>query len=109
MLLGCIGAVGVIAVWSPLAANWPMISLIRAAATPIGLLLAMLGFMYPVLRYLKRASAAGSLRGMDSATVLRRMVFGASLTSVALLGTWGTLQWTPKWADGLTNRRTVGQ
>jgi hypothetical protein len=103
VLVGCLGAVGVIAVWSPLAAEWPMISLTRALVTPIGLLLALLGYVYPVLRYLSRASAAGSLRGMSGGTVLRRMVFGASLTSVALLGTWGTLQWTPKWADGLIN------
>jgi MFS family permease len=103
VLVGCIGAVGVIFVWSPIVTEWPAKVPLQAIVSPLGLAVSLLGFMYPVLRYLKRAAAAGSLRGMDGGTVVRRMLFGASLTSVALLGTWGTLQWTPKWADGLTN------
>ena len=30
---------------------------------------------------------------------LSRMLLGACLAGVALLGTWGSLQWAPKWAD----------
>jgi MFS family permease len=34
---------------------------------------------------------------------MRRMMFGAALSAVALLGTWGSLQWAPKWAIALSN------
>ncbi len=102
VLVGCIGAVGVIAVWSPLVAGLPLLTVLRVIVTPVGLALAMFGYMYPVRRYLSRASLAGSLRGMDSPTVLRRMIFGAALTGVALLGTWGTVQWIPKWVTEMT-------
>ncbi len=38
---------------------------------------------------------------------LRRMLLGAGLSGVALLGTWGSIQWAPSWADQLT--RASGQ
>jgi len=34
---------------------------------------------------------------------LRRMLLGAGLSGVALLGTWGSIQWAPTWADKLTD------
>ena len=51
-------------------------------------------------RYLARATASGSLRG-GPGDVVRMMLFGAGLAAVALLGTWGSIQWMPKWAISL--------
>src|SRR5207249_707366 len=34
---------------------------------------------------------------------LRRMLLAACLSGVALLGTWGSTQWAPTWANMLTN------
>ena len=35
-----------------------------------------------------------------------RMLMGAVLSGVALLGTWGSTQWAPSWADKLTDSET---
>jgi MFS family permease len=73
----------------------------RVAGTVLGLVLATCGYMYPVVRYLRRHAAAP---GTDDITwhILRRMLLAASLSGVALLGTWGATQWAPSWADKLT-------
>jgi MFS family permease len=39
----------------------------------------------------------------DQRRYIGRMLLGASLAGVALLGTWGSLQWAPKWAIALAN------
>jgi MFS family permease len=38
----------------------------------------------------------------DRGATLRLLLLGATLAGVALLGTWGSVQWAPKWADALT-------
>jgi MFS transporter, SHS family, sialic acid transporter len=85
---------------------------IRFIATVIGLLLALGGYLYPVYQYQKRASRA---QGSDTETVTReaasnskmivRMMLGAGLSGVALLGTWGATQQAPAWADKLTETK----
>ncbi len=66
--------------------------------TLVGLAVALAGYLYPVRRYLKRASIAGSLSAGTERDVLRKMLYGAALAGVALLGTWGAIQWAPRWA-----------
>ena len=62
-----------------------------------GLIVAAVGYSYPVRRYLKRgATAAGVARHVAASA--RRMLLGAGFSGVALLGTWGSLQWAPLWA-----------
>ncbi len=71
--------------------------------------MAVAGYSYPVRRYLTReaasAAAAGgasdavAARRADAGLVIRRMLFAASISGVALLGTWGAMQWAPSWAD----------
>jgi SHS family sialic acid transporter-like MFS transporter len=41
------------------------------------------------------------LSGANGKQVVRMMLFGASLAGVALLGTWGSIQWAPRWAAQL--------
>jgi MFS family permease len=118
VLIGAAAASGVIVLWSPaagqfiqsavggsnssfLAANG--LKLIRFAGTALGLAIALVGFIFPVVRYLVRAEEAGKLRASDRSRYIGRMLLGAALAGVALLGTWGSLQWAPKWAIALAS------
>ncbi len=97
VLIGSVATLAIIWAWSPAG-----ISAIPATfITIVGLAIALLGFLYPVRQYLKRAAAAGSLHADSQRQVLRNMLFGAGLAGVALLGTWGSIQWAPRWAGQL--------
>jgi MFS family permease len=67
-----------------------------------GLVIAMVGYLYPVRRYLARMRAAGG-KTADSGNVVGRMIIAAGLSGVALLGTWASIQAAPAWADKLAN------
>src|SRR6185503_12391807 len=54
-------------------------------------------FLHPVRRYVHRAELAGSLRSGHGTDIVKMMLFGAGLAAVALLGTWGSTQWAPRW------------
>jgi hypothetical protein len=75
----------------------------RILLSALGFGVALVGFMYPVVRYLARAEQAGALRKGDRARCIRRLIFGACLAGIALLGTWGSLQWVVKWSIALSN------
>ncbi len=65
-----------------------------------GVAVALAGYLYPVRRYLARVRASsGETAG--SRTVVGRMMIGACLSGVALLGTWASTQSAPSWADKL--------
>ena len=99
VLGGCLAAIGIIYVWSPLqndARAW-----IRIVVTIFGLAACLIGFLYPVRQFLTRTIAAGKVAPEQKNRVIGRMLFGASLAGVALLGTWGSIQWAPGWADSL--------
>lgn len=68
--------------------------------TLVGLAIAMIGYTFPVRRYLRRQAA---MSGAIDAEVLKKtlghMLLGACLSGVALIGTWGLTQWIPRWAD----------
>lgn len=75
---------------------------IRLIATVIGVLVAIVGYTYPVLRYLQRLRASGGASQEAAGPTIRRMLLAACLSGVALLGTWGGTQQAPAWADKLT-------
>lgn len=104
VLIGCLAAGAIVVVWSPAVTNpwvqWPV--------TVVGVVIALFGYMHPVRRYLGRADAASILsgglaisHGGETGSVVRRLLLGAALTGVALLGTWGTIQWVPRWTGKL--------
>jgi SHS family sialic acid transporter-like MFS transporter len=95
---GAVGAAIVIATWSPAVTSWG----VRAAVTPLGLLAAFAGFIHPVRMYLRRAEAGGAVGRDEAAAIRGRLVIGALLAGVPLLGTWGALQWAPSWAIQMT-------
>ncbi len=93
VLFGSLSALMIIWAWSPAGTSAP----IATVLTVIGLVLALLGFLYPVRRYLVRSEAAGSFTHSHNQGVIKMMIFGAGLAAVALLGTWGSTQWAPRW------------
>lgn len=124
ILVGALGALAVIFVWSPVFSEMlptshdintdpvaPTVwaNTVRVIVTAAGLLIALGGYMFPVVRYLGRAVAANRLLPRDSTRYIRRMLLGACLSGVALLGTWGSLQWAPKWAIALSRQLPADQ
>ncbi len=73
---------------------------LRVAATVLGLAIATIGYTYPVIRFFQRQAAA-NVKTKDWRPTLNRMLMGACLSGVALLGTWGSTQWAPTFADKL--------
>ena len=103
VLIGGIAAMTIVWAWSPACSDKGL----AISITAVGLGIALAGYLYPVRRYLERAEASGSLRGTDGKTVLNKMIFGASIAGIALLGTWGAIQWMPRWAAQLANDPTL--
>ncbi|HYR59062.1 MAG TPA: MFS transporter, partial [Chthoniobacteraceae bacterium] len=97
VLIGGIAALFIIWAWSPAGAAAGVTTLLAIAITLIGLTIALFGYLHPVRRYLRRAEIAGSLRSGHGVEIVKMMIFGAGLAAVALLGTWGSTQWAPRW------------
>jgi MFS family permease len=119
VILGAVGALVVVVVWSPLfkgmfiadanaaAGNMAISSsgyLPRIAITFAGILVALVGYTHPVRKYLLRAEETQELTYTDKRTYVKRMLLGACLAGIPLLGTWGSLQWAPKWAIALAQQ-----
>lgn len=103
VFIGAAGPAVIIYVW----ANDVDLS-VRILGTLMGLTVATAGYVFPVMQYLKRTFALGGIAKEADAwkPTLRRMLLGACLSGVALLGTWGSTQWAPAWAGKLTQGRT---
>jgi len=101
VLIGLAGPVMIVAVWafdgSKLMSQWWIVQIV---ATLLGLVIATIGYTYPVVRFFQRHQLATG--GEDWRPTLRRMLLAACLSGVALLGTWGSTQWVPTWADKLS-------
>jgi hypothetical protein len=97
VLVGALGACLIIYLW---AVEFSLPT--RLVGSALGLLVALLGYTYPVVRYLQRSGTAFQDPVHGWRPTLGRMLLGACLSGVALLGTWGSIQWAPSWADRLT-------
>jgi SHS family sialic acid transporter-like MFS transporter len=119
VVLGAIGAAMVVVLWSPgfsyivrrfASGDLPndevpaLAQVFRGVGSVLGLGIACVGFIYPVARYLSRAERVGTLDAGDRSRCLRHLLFGACLAGVALLGTWGSVQWAPKWSIALARQ-----
>ncbi len=93
VLIGSVAALAIVWAWSPAGVG----ALAAMAVTIVGLIIALFGYLYPARRYVARAELAGSLRQGQGRVIVRMMLFGAGLAAVALLGTWGSTQWAPRW------------
>lgn len=109
VLIGSLGACGVVAAWAisdeDLAAvvGPSLILAVRLITTGVGLVVVTLGYVYPVLIYLKRASLTSNDPQFRWQPIIKMMLLAACLSGVALLGTWGTTQQAPTWADQMTS------
>ncbi len=95
VLVGLAGPALIVYVWAV-----PHHALVRLVATLVGLTIAAVGYTYPVMRFFHRQQLAGGTEAWQP--TLQRMLLGACLSGVALLGTWGSTQWAPSWADKLS-------
>jgi len=100
VLFGAIGPLSMIYLWAT-DHGW----LVRTVGSVIGLVVAYVGYTHPVRRYLQRAVAGGTAGPDGARSILKRMLAGACLSGVALLGTWGAIQLGPSWADQLSKQQ----
>ncbi|OYW18492.1 MAG: hypothetical protein B7Z55_10530 [Planctomycetales bacterium 12-60-4] len=109
VLIGAIGPTMIITVWAydkldlPGGTTLPIPMAVKIPVTLVGLVIAIFGYTYPVVRYLQRGLvASGSLDKTAARRTIHLMLLGACLIGVALLGTWGSTQWAVKWAGEMT-------
>jgi MFS family permease len=109
VLIGSMGACGMIAAWAAddawLAslAGADAVLPLRIAATLLGLIVVTLGYIYPVMVYVRRAGAVSADPDFRWQSTLKTMLLAACLSGVALLGTWGTTQQAPTWAHQIAS------
>jgi len=112
VVLGTLAAMAMISVWAyPEMFGATMAEStrlgIQIAVTVVGLGLTYLGFTYPIRRYIGRtlADKPGSLGTWTGPAILRRLIIGATLSGVALLGTWASIQNAAPWANQLAENQ----
>jgi MFS family permease len=100
VLVGAGAGIALIFLWAlpDLGLGW------RIAGSIPALVLALVGYLYPVARYLRRAGSQGPGSFREWAQIMRRLLLGASLGGVALLGTWASIQQAPTWAYELAKK-----
>jgi MFS family permease len=99
VLIGAVAACGIIYLW---ATPWHLG--VRIVGSLIGFGIVTWGYTFPVLRYLMRAHDAGLVGGEQWRPTLKRMLLAATISGVALLGTWGTIQQAPAWSGVLVEQ-----
>lgn len=101
VLIGAAGPGLMIYVWATSADTT-----VRIVGSLIGGIVATIGYLYPVFRYLRRERAANP-SASSTTNAIPRMLLGACLSGVALLGTWGSTQWAPSWSAQLMEKATA--
>lgn len=106
VLVAAMVVLGIIAIWSP-AVFAKVGNLVAIPATLVGMAVVLWGYLLPVRRYLGRAHGSGRFESGERSTVMRNLLFGTALASVALMGTWGSTQQAAKWASFLSPQGTA--
>lgn len=85
--------------------SWRWLMLVAAA--PALLVLAVRLFVPESERWRRAVARAPTrpLRELLGPELRRRTLLGVALASVALVGTWGSVQWIPLWVDQMTGGR----
>jgi MFS transporter, SHS family, sialic acid transporter len=89
VLGGAIGACGIVVSWMPIL-DMPVAG--RIAGSVVGFVVALAGYTYPAYRFLRRSDVAELPAHHRTGPTFRRMLIGACLSGVALMGTWGSVQ-----------------
>ena len=98
VLVGAIAALGIIALWAPIWSE-PIPFALQAGGSAVGLVVVIVGYLMPARGYLARSSLSPERKR----STLFRMLLGAGLSGVALLGTWAGLMWVYMWVGALPN------
>jgi MFS family permease len=95
VLVGSAACFGILGLW----AN-DVIWVVRIVGT-IGFLgVVTVGYLWPIRNYLSRNAETPEFRR----ATLSMMLIAAGISGVALLGTWGSVQWAQPWADKLSEK-----
>jgi SHS family sialic acid transporter-like MFS transporter len=96
---GLLGALGLIFQVSRESWRWVML----AGTAPAFLALFIIRWVPESERWKASAKTTSRpLREIFSPTLLKRTLLGLTLASIVLIGTWGSVQWLPAWADQMT-------
>ncbi|MSR51862.1 MAG: MFS transporter [Gemmataceae bacterium] len=98
VLIGAVAGCGLIAFW----AIPDLHMLVRVGGTLVMVVIVTAGYLYPIVRYVQRSDQAEQRTDSSLRKTVRTLMLAASLSGVALLGTWGSIQWVPTWADELS-------
>lgn len=117
VLIGACGALLIVWLWAVDSTDLGFMRFqhslpLRLVGLVVGLLVTFAGYTYPVIRYLQRAQKHHDAIEVPGETptrqswrpILGRMLIGACLSGVALIGTWGSLQRVPAWVDTMVAR-----
>jgi SHS family sialic acid transporter-like MFS transporter len=96
VLIGSVAACGIVGLWAI-----EMNLLLRIVGSLVLFAITFTGFIWPVMQFLHRSDHADVPEYHRAGPTLRRMVLGACLSGVALLGTWGSVQQAPTWSAQL--------
>lgn len=109
VLVGVLGPTLIVYIWAfEHTGSLQHTVILRIGATVLGFVIATLGYTYPVIRFFQR-QAAGDSTAEDWRPTLRRMMLAACLSGVALMGTWGSTQWAPTFADKLAESERLAR
>jgi MFS transporter, SHS family, sialic acid transporter len=97
VLLGAIGACALVWLWAP---DQDLHLGLRIFASVLCLIVVASGYTYPVVRFVQRLHAKDPSQPTWRPT-LRRMLLAACLSGVALVGTWGSTQQAPTYANNI--------
>jgi MFS family permease len=106
VVLGAIGPTLIIYLWAWQGPAWLEHTMsVRVIGSLLGLAIALVGYTYPLVRYLQRHQKTSGVTDASHSWqfTVRRMLLAACLGGVALLGTWGSAQWGSAYADKLTS------
>ncbi len=86
--------------------SWRWVALV--GALPALLTIAILMFVEESERWQAQVTSTNQpLREVLRPPLLKKTAFGILFASVALIGTWGSVQWLPLWADQMAQQQSV--
>ena len=99
VLIGAAAGCGLITLW----AFDELHLLVRIGGSVAMIVVITAGYLFPIVRYVQRSDAAEMRTSSSLSAIVGRLMLAAALSGVALLGTWGSTQWIPTWADELAD------
>ncbi len=102
VVVGAFGALLIVFVWLR---EYPLA--IRMIGSGVGLVIALCGYIYPVLRFLQRSRDASAGASDEVRSTVRLLLIGACLSGVALIGTWASIQRAPSWANDIAKEAAI--